>query len=204
VGKKYPFWRMAMASMALGLPLAGMCRPARAVVESGHITFGTTDSPSPDYGLCGARIDQTLSGDYTDVGFQTTATSMQLTLIVLDEGSVWYVADYGREFSAATLAAGDFPNIPFGGNPVNVPPGNFYLGVRTQKGFGAGAQYVYGWAWLQHAGVNVVLLDSAVAYGEQGIYIGTLTPVPEPASAAFLGAGAACLVRRMPRRRGAR
>jgi hypothetical protein len=175
------WFRRTVVVLALGATF-GWCGVALGTVESGHISFGTIDPPSPELGNCQASIDQTLAGDDgTCATFVSTPTTLQLKNMCLDEGSAWYLASYGQEFSEATIADGRFPALIIFGAPVEVPAGNFYLGVRTYNGR-QNDPHIFGWARLGHSGDNLVLLGSAMAFHEEGIYIGTTTAVPEPGS----------------------
>jgi hypothetical protein len=58
----------------------------------------------------------------------------------------------------------------------------------------------YGWASLVWNGTSLTLLDSAMETTGVGLYAGTYTPVPEPATAGLAWIGlAACVLRRTRR-----
>ena len=124
---------------------------------------------------------------------------------LVDEASGWYFADPNDVFTTGSWKAGSF--TPFGGHP-NYLPGPyfdvgyyipFYLAVASGGGIwnpSIEESYwtapVFGWALFQNTPTGLQLLDSAVAYGSQGIVVGTMTAVPEPSiTALFLCGGLA-------------
>jgi hypothetical protein len=137
---------------AAALILVALNAPASAQVISGtQITFGPVVFPTAQYR---AIVEQEPNGNDTGVGFNFTGTSLQVTETTLDEGSDWYLVQPGDVFSAATIAANQFPGlIVLGGPrpPVAIPLGNFYLGVNTGTGFTSGVpnRQVFGWLELK-------------------------------------------------------
>ncbi len=83
--------------------------------------------------------------------------------------------------------------------PVPVPLADFYLGIYTNSHLDNYAG-VYGWALVRPSGTTLTLLDSAMAYHEQGIFIGTLNAVPEPTSLILLGSAGLLLGKRSRRK----
>ena len=169
--------------------------------------FQTPDPPgSPNSNLTGVSgsievMGATVTLDFTDFG--------------LDEGSDWYVVSANDIFTAQTIANGDFPSLVVTStgslDALTVPVGeSFFLGVNTGTGFdsdGDGNRQHFGWVELS---VNdsgptpesgfITVLDSAVAYDQGGIIVGTNQSVPEPSSAAVLflvAAASSCCRRRV-------
>lgn len=70
----------------------------------------------------------------------------------------------------------------------------FYLGGRTRTAYINGYFDTFGWAHFKvDATGQLKLLDSAVAFNEGGIIVGTLQAVPEPSTWALMGLGLAAL-----------
>jgi hypothetical protein len=188
------------------------CNSAHAEVITGNVSFAPVVPPTP--GEYRATILQTPTQDIAAVCFNRTSTTLEAVAWVLDEGSDWYLADFGQELSAPTISNGQFVPIltitnGVPGNarpPVTIPQGDFYLAINTGVGTTSlpGGYVlnrdVFGWVKLHNDGTALQYLDSAVAHGEPGIYIGTTTPAPEPASLALLGIGASALLVRRRRR----
>jgi hypothetical protein len=77
----------------------------------------------------------------------------------------------------------------------------FYLGFRLEYDVRVGT-FAYGWAALRWDGSELSMVDSAAETTGVGIYAGTHTPVPEPATGALALAGLVPLVlRRWHKRR---
>src|SRR5262245_42300716 len=116
------------------------CSSAQAIViVDSNLEFGGT---FPTYG---ANIWQNPTRtDNTLVSFQQTISSslestLRVSLVAFDEGSDWYLVGSGKTFSSETIANGKFPVLnqvgSSNGGPVDIPVGDFYLGVRTGQGF---------------------------------------------------------------------
>jgi hypothetical protein len=178
-----------IAIVAVGI----LCSAASAqVIRGTQIRFESEPPPTDEYG---ASVDQEPSGNGTGAIFAFTGSTFAAVEWTLDEESDWYLADSGDVFSATTIAANQFPIIfttddPRG--PVAIPSGDFYLGMSTSneldsESYGENGRNVFGWLELDNTGTELIPVDNAVAYGDQGIIVGTTTPVvPEPASAALL------------------
>jgi hypothetical protein len=190
--------------MALTAAVGVLADAASSQVISGsQITF-TGDTSSPIYH---AEVVQTIAGDLTGISFTYSGTTLSFNSEAADEGSDWHLTNPGDMFSASTIAAGQFPvliNLDGIPPPLAIPLGDFYLGMSTGTGSTKGVpnRNVYGWLELDNTGAQLIPVDNAVAYGDQGIIIGTTTAiVPEPSAAALLLAAAPLL---MIRRRRAR
>ena len=158
---------------------------ANAVIISGTpITFGPNPLPMPP-GTHKAHVIQALNGDYTETWFNYAGTTLNVTAWNLDESSDWYLVNEGAPFTAATIASGQFTtllDLHTPPSPVTIPQGVFYLGVATSVG--SLNRDVFGWLKLNNTGTALQQLDDAMAYGEQGIYVGTTIAVPEPVMSA--------------------
>lgn len=176
---------------------------AQAVVEKGHWSFSnkTLVSPSALPVNFTIGVDQTPIGDGTGVLLNFDSATRRLTGITynLDEGADLFVVSKGLGFTEAwgdthgqSFLMGPSSSKRYGTGSRFLPPQtievgkDFYLGVQTRSGI-YDSFNVFGWAhfkvdiWGQ---VNMV--ESAMAYGEQGIVIGQMTAVPEPATWASL------------------
>ena len=112
----------------------------------------------------------------------------------------WFVVDYGELIDWETALASD----AFADN-MTAEYGSLYLeqGESIYLGFQlGGASGQYGWAELYYDNYAVSVLSSATERTGLGIYAGTGTVIPEPATTGLLLMGAAGLV--WKRRRGGR
>jgi hypothetical protein len=164
------------------------------VISDTPITFGLSPIPPfpPLFTTHRAVVIQSLNDDYTETSFRYDGTTLGVTTFLIDEGADWYLVNEAAPLTAATISSGQFTPLLSGNTihpPISLPLGVFYLGVNTGIGFGAGNRAVFGWLKLDNTGTTLKSISNAMAYGEQGIYVGTTTAVPEPGA----GAGAACV-----------
>ena len=173
-----------------------------SVVFSGRLSLGTNGF------IFGGDYQLTVVNTPDGSGYTTTFLNRQTTQVAyystfLDETSGWYFADLNDAFTTASIKAGNF--VFFGGHP-DLQPGPyfdvgyfrpFYLAVasgRTIWNPPNGESYwidpVFGWGLFNNTPSGLVLLDSAVAYGSDGILVGTMTAVPEPATIGLFCTGA--------------
>jgi hypothetical protein len=162
---------------------------------SGHSFFFGTDSP-----LGGASVFGLLT--YEPEGWWARLDAEDGTMGISHK---WFAMEYGALIDATSAAAADpfamviFSQIEYGSIQVDydVP---FYLGFQMGTPDGTfGAQY--GWVELLFNGEAVSVGASATERTGLGIYAGTGTAVPEPATTGLLLFGAAGLAwrRRRPR-----
>lgn len=193
--------RHTLRAVALALStLAGL--PAHALVESGHWRISTDDSGS--YTPIGVQfvsiwVDQTPDGDFTGSFLDHDPTANTLTYLTnnVDEGSQIFLVQSGEVFTAASIAT--MPASAAMMTPTQVGE-DFYLGVRTgsqsDPGFvwGPEGYTTFGWAHFREGSDGkLYIVDSAMAFREGGIVVGTMQAVPEPATWASLIAGLAAL-----------
>jgi len=162
------------------------------VITDTHLNL-QDGAPFAQYSLTAC---QDIPCDYTTVWFDKLDKLgfSTLTLVAenVDEGSDYYLAPYGAEFTASTIAAGQFsPLSPTG---LDVPFGTFYLGVNTGIGFsetdGQPSRDVFGWAQFSNSSSGLQMISNAMAYGTNGIVVGTTeTIVPVPAAVCLFGSG---------------
>ncbi len=183
--------RRSARLLALASTLACAALAAHAVVLDGHIRGGNTSPSNPQNvgGNLALYIDQTPEGDYTGVWFIHEQGYIKETTFNTDEGSLWFLVKPGELISAQMLAPGSGAKpVQLGYNPKvalqkqsPLKVGNdFYLAGLTRKTY---ADYtIFGWVHIRKdIWGRFKLLDSAVAYGEQGILAGTrLSAVPAP------------------------
>jgi hypothetical protein len=125
--------------------------------------------------------------------FHVSANSYLYSGSALDEGVSIFFVNSNDEFSEERIIGGDFTEIMFG--EFHSLPTNFFLGMRTpslefyptiQPGYRLPA---YGWAEFQNDELGEIsLVDHAIAYGSQGIFVDTTNPIPipEPNSVALI------------------
>lgn len=192
--------RALLATAALALSTQ-----AHALVEAGHWQASFSN------GAFSVAVDQTPDGNYTGV-FMNYTTKGVLSGITynVDEGADIFVVQPGTVFSNASIAS---QQLPFIEGPSSYPGTypkatvivgqDFYLGARTRStgdpGFydavAAGTLQdfftTFGWAHFQvdTATGTLKLIDSAMAFREGGIVVGTLQTVPEPSTMAMTGLG---------------
>lgn len=179
----------------LAASLLAMAAQAHAVVEAGHWKSNTGTSPSQPEINFSITVDQTVEGDYTGTFLNYTAGKLKGITFNVDEGSALYVVNAGDVFTHASskLAQG-----LFGTTPVTVGT-DFYLAAKTRSFSDPGFSWsdpdffvTFGWAHFKvDASGLPQLVDSAMAFREGGIVVGTLqaVAVPEPASVALMGLG---------------
>lgn len=186
--------RHALRAFALALP-SMIALPAHAVVERGHWSVSTGYSAPDDLSI---RVNQTIAGDYTGSFFIHDAAANTLTFLTLnaDEGSELFLVNAGDILSSDTIA-----NLPtssrltWGG--VQTVGEDFYVGVRTGSGTDPGFKWddlttrtTFGWAhFRENASGQLFIVDSAMAFRESGIVVGTVQAVPEPATWVLLLGG---------------
>jgi len=169
---------------------ASISNAQTVVVEDTHLSFASSSDGLGDYS---ATACQDLLCDPTSVWFDYSAGSIESVNWNVDEESDWYVVEFGEEFSTATIAANEHPVIFTTDNargPVSVGGTDFYLGVSTGIGLKPNSdpaiydpnRDVFGWVHLRDNGGNLEFISSAMAYGGEGIIVGTTTAIPEPAT----------------------
>jgi hypothetical protein len=204
--------RAAAASALLAASLA-----AQATVEAGHWGYGSLFN-----GINPLSLDQAPSGN-PSYGVQTTYNA-QTGIMTFGVHSAAWPADLflvtpgqviGRDNWASL--AGQMqpivtdPTAPTGPNSFLQVGKDFYLGAATIAFADPEFNWAtlnttrtsFGWAHFQaQADGTLKLLDSAMAFREPGIVVGTLQAVPEPGTWALMGlglVGVAAVSRRRPR-----
>ena len=175
------------------------------VITDTHLTLGN-GAPLGQYLL---TVCQDIPCDYTELwfdkvdkhgfynilGYSYFGDYSTLTQIAedVDEGSDYYLVPYGAEFTAAAIAAGQFSALAPTG--VDVPFGTFYMGVNTGIGFSDSSYQqpsrdVFGWAQFSNSSTGLQMISNVMAYGTNGIVVGTTeTVVPVPAAVCLFGSG---------------
>lgn len=179
---------------SLGALALVMAAQAHAVVESGHWTSNNLTSPSlPDVNFS-VYVDQTVGGDYTGTFLNYTAGMLKGITRNIDEGSGLYIVKPGDVFTQASSQLA----LAVSSTAVTVGS-DFYLAAKTRSQSDPGFSWsdpdffvTFGWAHFKVDALGKLqLLDSAMAFREGGIVVGTLqtVAVPEPASVALMGLG---------------
>ncbi|TBO28352.1 PEP-CTERM sorting domain-containing protein [Aquabacterium lacunae] len=195
-------WRTAKAA-ACTLALAAAHLSAHAVVEAGHWRF--TQDPAGQFGNFSVLVDQTVGGDYTGTFFDYDPSAGTLTYKTfnVDEGSEVWVTQPG-----AVIDNRFKPSLQ-NGQTTAVVGTDFYLGAATSSATDPGFSWAtlsnrtsFGWAHFRaDSSGKLTLVDSAMAFREPGIVVGTLSAVPEPSTWALMALGLASLaVRRQAHR----
>lgn len=179
---------------------------SHAVVEAGHWSVTNIATPSSNGGNVAITLDQTIAGDYTGTILNYAPASGTLSFVTLnvDEGSELFLAQAGSSFSNATAATPAFVSL-FSTSTTPIKVGtDFYLAGRTRSMTDPGFSWSqtdfyssFGWAHVKvDAQGKLQILDSAMAFREGGIVIGTTQAIPEPGTYALMGiglVGMACL-----------
>ncbi|MES2089946.1 MAG: PEP-CTERM sorting domain-containing protein [Pseudomonadota bacterium] len=173
---------------------------AHAVVESGHWNVHTVADPQSTALSLVVAIDQTPGGDETGTVFNYDPAlgTLQFVTMTVDEGSHLFLTHPGQVLTDQTLLS--TPPESFRSGPVTVGQ-DFYLGGRTYKftdpefSWQNPVYTVFGWAHLKaDANGQLQVIDSAMAFREGGIIVGTTQAVPEPATVSMMGLGLVSLV----------
>lgn len=189
--QRYGFKRWLLPTLVL---IVGASQ-AQANVASGQFAL-LPDGGSTSWQL---QINQTPAGDYTGQFFTFQQGVITGITYNTDEGSDLFVVTPGATFTNTNVDAGAFPYLmgsskySLGMRTQAVQVGtDFWLGARTRSYMDPGYNWLqpdprffdsFGWAHIQvddQGGLH--LLDSAMAFREAGIIVGSLQPVPEPSS----------------------
>lgn len=123
----------------------------------------------------------------------------------LDGGADWFVVDHGDEFSKHTVRMldesrnHDVDFERFFEWDVRLMVGDeFYAGIATP--IAGDAPVSYGWAQFRvvdrdAGGQGLEMIRNAMAYNEDGIYVGTTRVVPEPKAEILFTVGLALFLR---------
>jgi len=153
---------------------------AAVIVGTSHVgnEFATPNSFSIDQEF--SSSDGTGFRDFTGFFFDSLGgNDFEYGGSALDEGVSVFFVNPNDAFSESNIWGGDFIELTLG--TTYTLPTNFFLGLRTPVlDFDVGVPPAYGWAEIQNLGGELSLVDHAVAYGSQGIFVDTLTPIPEP------------------------
>jgi hypothetical protein len=185
--------RLAVLASAALYAISG-----HATVEAGHWTLTNTPT-QPNGSNVTINLDQTIGGDYTGSFLTYTATTgtLRVVTINLDEGSQLFLAKAGTVFTNATATTPSFPSLMTAStSPVQVGK-DFYIAGRTRSMTDPGFSWAqtdfydsFGWAHVKvNAQGQLQILESAMAFRENGIVVGTTQAIPEPATYTLMGLG---------------
>jgi len=193
--------KLVLLLMLFASPVSGqIVEDTNITVNSNPGSFSLTVFQTPEIGV---------NGDETFVfGAVTVADSTAMLLFegaVLDEGSDWFATNQGDLFTRETIDSGQF-NTLIGGpqaGPLTVAVDQpFFLGVNTGVDpidFLPKRQH-FGWGeFLINQNGELQILDSAVAYDQGGIVVGTSVAIPEPSSGLLMLVGGVFLFLRQSR-----
>ncbi len=183
--------RGAAATALLATSLA-----AQAVVESGHWSYGPLVNGSNTLSVYQNTTDTNSYGVRTTYDAQTGV--LTLGTPTLGAPASLFVVTPGQ-----VIGQGNWQSLSGNALPVLVSPGlvvgqDFYLGAATialtdpefDWATVGTTRTSFGWAHFQaQADGTLKLLDSAMAFREPGIQVGTLQAVPEPGTWALMGLG---------------
>lgn len=176
------------------------------VVEWSVVDIGT-DTWIPEFGY-GSYV--TLSTDvhngdgvcvWSTIQQDGSAARLDAVTSLIGLGSSWFPVSHGMLVDKNAATSGDAFYDQIGGTPST--PIDLLFNEPFYLGFCLGMDYDsswYGWVELQYDGEAVSALSSAVEKTGLGIYAGTGTAIPEPATTGLLLLGAAGLVWRRRRK----
>jgi hypothetical protein len=192
------------------LMLAGFASGAHAVVIADSKFTLQKDNEFSSSGYSFTVVQGAAYPDYTSI-WVDKRDGLGTSILVAtsghaDIGSDYYLVNAGDQFTPENIAAGQFQTLyrsdytGFYNGSVSIPAqGDFYLGIATtgpdpydQTTWPfpyPSNRNVWGWAHFSNSASGLTLLGSAVAYGEPGIVVGTLTAVPEAGSSALMALG---------------
>jgi len=184
--------RCAAAAALLATSLA-----AQAVVETGHWSYGPLVNGTNTLG-----VDQNTSGT-NSYGVQTTynaqAGTLSFGIRTLGAPAALFLVTPGQVVGSDNWLKAQPIVDPQNGTQSYLQVGkDFYLGTATialtDPEFNWATvnttRTTFGWAHFQaQADGTLKLLDSAMAFREPGIKVGTLQAVPEPGTWALMGLG---------------
>ena len=153
---------------------------AAVVVGTSHIREGFIGSNSFSIDQEFSSSDGTGFIDYTGFGFNSLGgNDFEYGGSALDEGVSVFFVDSNNAFSETNILGGEFIELLFG--TTYTLPSNFFVGLRTPVlDSDSTLAPAYGWAEMGNSGGELSLVDHAVAYCSQGIFVNTITPIPEP------------------------
>lgn len=167
-----------------------------SVVVDTNVTLG--DDHFGQFADHWLTVLQNEAGDYTTMWFDKTELQSGVGSLLnpvtwnIDEEADYYLAPEEAAFSVATIAAGQFSRffVLDHPTPIEVSYGDFYLGINTGVGWSESSpsRDVFGWVHLRNTSTGLEMLGNAMAYDTQGIYIGTMDVIPEPATWKLAGA----------------
>jgi hypothetical protein len=183
--------RSAAAAALLATSLA-----AQAVVESGNWSYGPTFNGSSSLSLYQNTAHTNSYGVRTT--YDAQAGTLSLSVPTLGAPASLFLVTPGQ-----VIGQDNWRSLSSNALPVLVPPSlvvgkDFYLGTATIALTDPEFDWAtvdttrtsFGWAHFQaQADGSLKLLDSAMAFREPGIKVGTLQAVPEPGTWALMGLG---------------
>lgn len=189
------FFAPPLRSALLASSLSCLALAAHATVEPGHWHVGNW-APNPESGNTSIWVDQTPGGDYTGtfLAYNAAAGTLSFRTFNVDEGSELFLVQPGDALTQATQ--GNFLSL-YGTYNAPVQVGrDFYLGAGTRSGSDPGFSWAdhawtsFGWAHFRADDQGqLAIVDSAMAFREPGIVVGTLSAVPEASTFVLMGIG---------------
>lgn len=146
------------------------------------------------------------NGDYTGFFLNSLGGNNFTFDSFADEGVRVFMLEPESPVSLPAIQSGSYTELTY--NPrvyyIFADGSEFYVGLYTGTGYPQNGIYPdpsFGWALLKNDGGTIKLLDSALAYGADGIYAGTRTliNVPEPSTLLLTAIGGALALARRKR-----
>jgi hypothetical protein len=172
------------------------------IVPNGVTYIGTTPFGGSEFHV----IQNPANSDYTGFLLPPQVVNTFSFGVFLDEGVRVFLLSPNDPVSLQSIQANSYTELGGASSYTFSPNTPFYVGLYSGYGpwdsqglyTGIYRDPVFGWAELVNDGGTIKLLDSALAYGADGIYAGTRTliTIPEPSTLLLTAVGGALALAR--------